>query len=208
MNGLEISLLIIGAVITLISFISVSKSESNNDIKTSEFNEDKIHKYLEDKIKDYEFSVNEIYDINIDRAHNELSKITSEKMMAIQEFSDQIINDMHDNRQEVLFLYQVLSEKENSIINSDDSLTTNIRDKRTDENQENYNVRDNYNYLDNNMDSQDNTDDDKMEKYKKIIGLYNKGKSINEISKELSLGQGEVKLYIDINKKLVRRKWN
>ncbi len=206
MNGLEISLLIIGAVITLISFISVSKSESNNDIKTSEFNEDKIHKYLEDKIKDYEFSVNEIYDINIDRAHNELSKITSEKMMAIQEFSDQIINDMHDNRQEVLFLYQVLSEKENSIINSDDSLTTNIRDKRTDENQENYNVRDNYNYLDNNMDSQDNTDDDKMEKYKKIIGLYNKGKSINEISKELSLGQGEVKLYIDINKKLVRRK--
>lgn len=206
MNGLEISLLIIGVVITLISFISVSKSESNNDIKTSEFNEDKIHKYLEDKIKDYEFSVNEIYDINIDRAHNELSKITSEKMMAIQEFSDQIINDMHDNRQEVLFLYQVLSEKESSIINSDDSLTTNIRDKRTDENQENYNVRDNYNYLDNNMDSQDNTDDDKMEKYKKIIGLYNKGKSINEISKELSLGQGEVKLYIDINKKLVRRK--
>lgn len=225
MNTLEIWLLMIGIIITVISFLLVAKSnQETSDRKSSDSiiidSQDRmISKTIQEKKSEFEESIKDINEEHIENSKRELNQTTNEKMMVIQEFADQLIDDIKNNREEVFFLYQILNEKENALKKSDISLSTNVREQKAEYGQAealNTAKTNNINALksDDFKKEASNTDDsnesefnseDKKEKYKKIIGLYNQGISIAEISKTLSLGQGEVKLYIDINKKLVRR---
>lgn len=225
MNTLEIWLLIIGIIITVISFLLVARSnQETNDRNLSDSiiidSQDKmISKTIIEKKNAFEESIKDINEEYIENSKRELNQTTNEKMIVIQEFADQLIDDIKNNREEVFFLYQILNEKENTLKKSDISLSTNVREQKLEYSQaealniakaNNVNVLKNDNFkqevgnIDNSNESEFDLED-KKEKYKKIIGLYNEGNSIAQISKTLSLGQGEVKLYIDINKKLVRR---
>lgn len=225
MNTLEIWLLIIGIIITVISFLLVARSnqETNNrnlsDSIIIDSQDKMISKTIIEKKNAFEESIKDINEEYIENSKRELNQTTNEKMIVIQEFADQLIDDIKNNREEVFFLYQILNEKENTLKKSDISLSTNVREQKLEYSQaealniakaNNVNVLKNDNFkqevgnIDNSNESEFDLED-KKEKYKKIIGLYNEGNSIAQISKTLSLGQGEVKLYIDINKKLVRR---
>lgn len=224
MNTLETLLLIVGIIIIVISFIVISheekkrKEKHDNDRTIKEKNDEEIAKRILESKKELEEYLIEISDIYIESGRKELNQRTNEKIISIQEFADQIISDMKNNRDEVLFLYQILNEKENTLKKSDISLTTNVRKQKTGHSQERSqntdNASNNLPDISNISQNSNKTEDipesefeseDKKEKYKKIIGLYNQGNSVAEISQALGLGQGEVKLYIDINKKLVRR---
>lgn len=225
MNTLEMWLLVIGIIITVISFILVARSNQQIDDRHLRDNiiidsqDEMISKAIIEKKTEFEESIKDIIEEYIENSKRELNQTTNEKMIVIQGFADQLIEDIKNNREEVFFLYQILNEKENTFKNSDISLSTNVREQKPEYGQveqlkvsktNNFNASKKEN-LKQEINNTGNTSEsgfdseDKKEKYKEIIGLYNQGNSIAEISKILSLGQGEVKLYIDINKKLVRR---
>lgn len=225
MNTLEILLLLIGIIVTVVSFLLVAKSNQDtkdknfNNMIVSDSNDKIIAKSIIEKKNEFEESIKDINDQYIEDTKKELNQTTNEKMIVIQEFADQLIDDIKNNKEEVFFLYQILNEKENTLRQSDISISTNVREKKTEygqaeplnaakSNNIKASVKDDLkqeiSYTEDSNESEFDIED-KKEKYKKIIGLYNQGNSITEISKTLSLGQGEVKLYIDINKKLVRR---
>lgn len=228
MNTLEILLLLIGIIVTVVSFLLVAKSnqytkdKNFNNMIVSDSNDKIIAKSIIEKKNEFEESIKDINDQYIEDTKKELNQTTNEKMIVIQEFADQLIDDIKNNKEEVFFLYQILNEKENTLRQSDISISTNVREQKTEygqaeplnaakSNNIKASVKDDLkqeiSYTEDSNESEFDIED-KKEKYKKIIGLYNQGNSITEISKTLSLGQGEVKLYIDINKKLVRREWN
>lgn len=225
MNTLEILLLLIGIIVTVVSFLLVAKSNQYtkdkkfNNMIVSDSNDKIIAKSIIEKKNEFEESIKDINDQYIEDTKKELNQTTNEKMIVIQEFADQLIDDIKNNKEEVFFLYQILNEKENTLRQSDISISTNVREQKTEygqaeplnaakSNNIKASVKDDLkqeiSYTEDSNESEFDIED-KKEKYKKIIGLYNQGNSITEISKTLSLGQGEVKLYIDINKKLVRR---
>ncbi len=225
MNTLEILLLLIGIIVTVVSFLLVAKSnqytkdKNFNNMIVSDSNDKIIAKSIIEKKNEFEESIKDINDQYIEDTKKELNQTTNEKMIVIQEFADQLIDDIKNNKEEVFFLYQILNEKENTLRQSDISISTNVREQKTEygqaeplnaakSNNIKASVKDDLkqeiSYTEDSNESEFDIED-KKEKYKKIIGLYNQGNSITEISKTLSLGQGEVKLYIDINKKLVRR---
>lgn len=49
------------------------------------------------------------------RTDDQLAQITNEKIMAVHEFSDQILEKIKQNHTEVIFLYDMLNEKDNEV---------------------------------------------------------------------------------------------
>lgn len=251
MSLIEIILLIIGLIIIVISCLIVDKSdntsEHHNGIIAAQAyeltNEDK--KLITEKV---EFVLSEISEEIIIRTDDNLDKLSNEKIMAVSDFSEQILEKIKKNHEEVIFLYSMLEDKEKELKAAvkeidlskkklqsmfelrakNDSqppaksaaatatvpVQTGKLEKQTvalqslvTGTQKNKGGLSNIQTgIPSAVDLQiaaDISDADtgtKKINNKRILELYSQGKSILEISKLLELGQGEVKLVIDLSK--------
>lgn len=185
MTLLDISLIIIGIVIIYISYKFFDKTpNSNQDIDTylSKVN-------LENKIES-------IITEEIEKAENELKNISNEKIISVNDFSEQVLEKIKYSHDEVVFLYNMLTEKEDNI----KKLLIQTKDKQNDDKQKD--------------DKTINTVEEKLSKdeisgnlkdkyngqtnYDLVLTLFKEGKSVLDISKTLNIGQGEVKLIVDL----------
>lgn len=227
MNPLEITLIIIGVITIIISAILVDRSGKTApaagqpiSLENSLTQEDK-NKLLE-KMKE---QLSDISEEAVVRTDDTLSKLSNETIIAVNEFSDQILEKIKRNHEEVVFLYNMLNDKEKELkaaVKEIDSSRKKVQDiidtranaektqTKTAKSQEtvksaaqaahtekplkNTNLQPELpqdlpvlNSLNSNSNSQ-------------ILALYSQGKTVIEISKLLGLGQGEVKLVIDLFK--------
>lgn len=155
------------------------------------------------------------------RADDELSQISNEKIMAVSEFSDQILEKMEQNHSEVIFLYNMLGEKEEEIkrlvnkpvtvkevpVKAEEALKkeTEADDAKKTEapsqmegvlGQEAVSMAATEKKASASENKSQETED--VNQNDRILGLHKEGKTVLEISRELGLGQGEVKLVIDL----------
>lgn len=116
MTGFEIALFVLGAAFVIISFFIVGDTDDNKS-KTTENDKERIPdeltpELLEDmRIKLRSAAEDELDDI-INDTEEKLNKQSNEKIMAVSEFSEQVIEKISTNHQEVVFLYQMLKDKE------------------------------------------------------------------------------------------------
>ena len=113
---LEVSLIIIGLIIIIASFIISGKVEKNQDNKQNDdFIElkslwtEKEEKKVRERIDSL---VEERVSLVIDQTEDELSRISNEKIITSNEFSEQVLEKIEQNHEEVVFLYNMLNEKE------------------------------------------------------------------------------------------------
>jgi FtsZ-interacting cell division protein ZipA len=230
MSILEIILIIVGIIVIIVSCILVDKStvgqkqligKSISSLEESLTEEDK--KQLMDKMKELLAEVKEEAIVETD---DTLSKISNEKIMAVNEFSDQILEKIKRNHEEVVFLYNMLNDKEKELkaavkeIDTSKKKVQDILEAKTD----NDKVPATRNVKSQSVAKPSNQDkaiaDNKQERpstadaaqessmvnglnannNSQILSLYSQGRSVIEISKLLGLGQGEVKLVIDLFK--------
>lgn len=213
-NMLEIFLIIMGVVLIVGSFIlsdkrekqSDSKEETGSMIKRSIMDDIEERKRLENIVEQFLTAKKEEAVTDTD---NELSRICNEKIMAVDEFSEQILEKIEENHKEVVFLYNMLNEKETElkalmqkrIIIKEESIKKETVPK---ENIKKERVK-------NRANQQAATVKEKVKKLEqrkeeitvennnpKILELYQQGKTVTEIAKILNQGQGEVKLVIDL----------
>lgn len=186
MELINIILIIIGLVIIFISYKLMdnapSTMEKGNTILDIDSN------ILEESIKQRIDSISSetIYDTK-----EKLNGISNEKIIAINEFSEQILEKIKNNHEEVVFLYKMLIEKEENIKKI--ANIKNVEDVNKIKEVENINEHD--------IESQEkisNLELNNNKSYDEILRLYKEGKTILEISKFLNIGQGEVKLVIDL----------
>lgn len=119
---MNILLVVVGLVVVFISyFISETflekreKEEKTEPIDTQAYAKEIWNQNQEQWSKDAKEMVNETVEMELNRVDDELRHISNEKIMAVSEFSDQLLEKIEQNHKEVVFLYDMLNEKENEM---------------------------------------------------------------------------------------------
>ena len=120
MNVTGIIILIVGAVLFTVSFFV--PDGKNNTKKSKELEEKLVHEAVEHEITKYKYKMEEIADDTIESAKQTVERyfdrITNEKMMAISEYSDTVMEQIHKNHEEAVFLYDMLNNKHSQVKNT------------------------------------------------------------------------------------------
>lgn len=115
MTALELILLLLGAAVFAVSFIvperkyKISeKARQELEAEIKEIIADTL-KLLPDKMDD---AMEDATQALMEKTERSLEKLSNEKIMAVHEYSDTVIEDINKNHKEVLFLYDMLSDKQ------------------------------------------------------------------------------------------------
>ena len=123
MTAVEIVLLIIGVVMMVASFF-IAEKLSNQDLdKVAELSTEEMQRILERSLNDAQVKVDNMVDQVIDHSieksmevvERALDKETNEKMRAITEYSDTVLESIHKTHNEVMFLYSMLNDKHSEL---------------------------------------------------------------------------------------------
>ncbi|HAI91223.1 MAG TPA: hypothetical protein DCM21_01540 [Butyrivibrio sp.] len=116
MTGLEIALLTIGLIVIVASFVFSSKSDGDTmhnvkDVAFTDKQKEDIKKQIMDILDEQTENVKEQTEISLD-------KLSNQKMLEMNEYSDTILQEINRNHNEVMFLYDMLNEKKKEINNT------------------------------------------------------------------------------------------
>ena len=220
MTGIEILLVIVGIGLVIASFVITEKIEE----KTSgEEQENNFATVTEEVMRQQiDIAAQNVVDETVEKTEVMLDKISSEKIMAVSEYSDTVLKEINKNHDEVMFLYSMLNDKEKEIKNTVrdiENVKKTVKDIK-DENQIQTKEVELEESVENEFESVNEIKEKnafKREKKKekkqkplveprknnnndKILDMYNKGFSNVEIAKKLGIGIGEVRLVIDLFK--------
>lgn len=208
-------LLSIGVTLILASFIfRNSLSEDGRRVMT----EKEIERLVESRFQEVKYQLDDeaekSADMIKDQTERELEKLSNEKIMAVNEYSDQVMDQINKNHEEVMFLYSMLSDKQKELDHAVEQLN---RVKRQSDQEER---------LAKNKKSKEKEQEQEVtappapaqvkepkqpkkvlevteERYSnkaQILRMYEEGMTALEIAQSLNLGIGEVRLVIELNK--------
>lgn len=121
MSSMEIALLIVGVIIFVISFLmpDVPMKKSGREIEAEK---EEARHIIEQEVDTMRLRVgeatSETIDIAVDKAERSLEKVSNEKIMAVGEYADTVLEEINKNHQEVMFLYDMLKDKQTDLNNT------------------------------------------------------------------------------------------
>lgn len=221
MTAVEITLIIVGIVFLLVSFL-VQEKLSPKDIESiTNLSENELKIIVEKQLKNandqVEDAITDVVEDKTETTKRALEKETNEKIMAIDEYSNTVLESMNKTHNEILFLYSMLNDKHTELTDLATQLQQFSEHMKNTENEvlENLalaaqDVRQKVNEtkpIDENeailaslgTDGQE-VDQDQINHNDRILMLHQQGFSDVEIARELGLGLGEVKLVIGLFK--------
>lgn len=115
MLATEIILIIIGVVIMVGSYFIEERFSEKDIQEISKMSEAQLNMVVDKQVKNaksqVENSVDEIIDESLAVTKRGLEKETNEKIMAISEYSDTVLETMNKTHNEIMFLYSMLNDK-------------------------------------------------------------------------------------------------
>lgn len=114
MSPVEIVFVVLGVLLLIASCFFTGDKESEIEINSEipkaylEFQKKEIERYVERILAEKEEEV-------IVKTDDYLSKVSNEKIMAVNDFTSQILEKINFNHKEVVFLYDMLNQKEDEI---------------------------------------------------------------------------------------------
>ena len=232
MGILEIVLLIAGIIIFTGSFFLPLGGEKNAAIDKKAAKEE-IHGLVEEEMNTVrskmQDKMEETSEDAIEKAERSLERLTNEKIMAVNEYSDTVLQEIHKNHEEVMFLYDMLNSKHANIKDTVSKMDKAVKaaENKTLENKTAENkaaaektatdktagtVAEEKKADTSQTESliqpknspeigfMGETVQEGQNNNEKILEMHRQGKSTVAIAKELGLGVGEVKLVIDLYK--------
>lgn len=210
MTALEVILLIIGVVFFVGSFFVQEKLSKKDIEQITQLSEKEVKIILDRKLKDAETVIEDQLEEKMDDIAETFKrgaeKTSNEKIMAINEYSDTVIDSMNKTHEEIMFLYSMLNDKHTQLTD----LAAQVQDLdhsiREYEEQRNFEPVEENLAVDTSKGLEEEDDividnlDEKESNNSRIISMYKDGMTYVEIAKELGLGVGQVKLVIDLSK--------
>ncbi len=215
MIAAEVVLLIIGFISISVSFFVGNKRRSTYDPETMEPQEGARDIWTPKEESMVREQIDEILEQEketvIAETTQSLNKKSNDKIMEFDEFSSQLLEKINHNHEEVVFMYNMLGEKEKEL---KDMMSKKPDDnkKKVQGNPESEEARSSaptpvkVNKSDQTEKAKKKSEPkpsagsgaraEKGSTNEKIVNMYKQGKSVLDISKELGIGQGEVKLMI------------
>lgn len=220
MGILEVVLLIAGIVIFIGSFLLPSGKESGINKEAAK---EEIKGLMEEEMQtvrsQMQDKMDETSEDALEKAERSLERLTNEKIMAVSEYSDTVLQEIHKNHEEAMFLYDMLNNKHaiSKIPYPKDKAVKAAEDKAKVKAEENVKTQKENVTEEQLIEVQEpaetiepsgspeigfmgETAEEGQNNNEKILEMHRQGKSTVAIAKELGLGVGEVKLVIDLYK--------
>lgn len=216
MTAVEISLIIIGLIFIVVSFFLQEKLSKKDIDRITSLSDRELHIIVEKQLKNADSKVEDAVDEKLEEimaaSERVMERTSNEKIMAISEYSDTVLESMNKTHNEIMFLYSMLNDKHKELTDLAGELSSlpNTLKSVTPELQKRY--EETVSFVESQVekaepmqkeelleaavtmtDSERNHNDD-------ILFLHSAGKSDVDIAKELGLGLGEVKLVIGLFK--------
>ena len=219
MGILEVILLIAGIVVFIGSFLlpsgkteesGINKEAAKEEIKGLEEMQT-VRSRMQDKME-------ETSEDALEKAERSLERLTNEKIMAVNEYSDTVLQEIHKNHEEAMFLYDMLNSKHANIkdtVSKMDKAVKAAEDKAKDRAEAMEKPGKENGVEEQKVETptetpepsespeigcKGETAEEGQNNNEKILEMHRQGKSTVAIAKELGLGVGEVKLVIDLYK--------
>lgn len=221
MGILEVILLIAGIVIFIGSFLLPSGKTEESGIN-KEAAKEEIRGLMEEEMQtvrsQMQDKMEETSEDALEKAERSLERLTNEKIMAVNEYSDTVLQEIHKNHEEAMFLYDMLNSKHANIkdtVSKMDKAVKAAEDKAKDRaeasekpGKENGTEEKTVVTPAETLEPSESpeigfmgeTAEEGQNNNEKILEMHRQGKSTVAIAKELGLGVGEVKLVIDLYK--------
>lgn len=199
MTAFEVVLLLCGIICVAVSFIMGDSKKKNTDDKdydanlTEEQKED-IRRQVTDIIDEEMLNASEKTEVSLD-------KISNTKILEMNEYADGVLKEINRNHNEVMFMYDMLNEKDKEI----KTTVKDVNGTRMNRNTNAYSEKKSQNKqsVQNKPSAKNDIAevilDDALSSNEKIIKLYNSGYRDVDIAKRLKMGVGEVRLIINLS---------
>ena len=116
-----IILLVLGLVIFVASFFIPDKGDREDKVDIEKRRE-QIRKLMESELDGMKLRVNEAtnetVEVSMEKSERALEKIANEKIMAVSEYATTILEEIDRNHKEVVFLYDMLTDKHTDVKNT------------------------------------------------------------------------------------------
>lgn len=126
----EIVLIVAGFAAIILGYLLPAGRELDEEDKVLMEKEirELVKREVEEQKDTIEDMVGDSVENSLDRTERAMERISNEKMSAIGEYSDTVINDIHKNHDEVMFMYDMLNDKHKNLTSVVSEVT-----KKTDE---------------------------------------------------------------------------
>lgn len=119
MTAVEVVLILIGVVFLLGSFFVTERLTPTEISRVAELSEDELRIVMEREMGVASAKISDIVDntvdLSIDKVQRSMEKVSNEKIMAISEYSDSVMEKLKKINNEVTFLYSMLGDKHNEL---------------------------------------------------------------------------------------------
>lgn len=219
MTALEIVLLLIGVICVAVSFIFFIKVDGqdkarNINVELSDRQKDDIKSQITAVFREQTDVLAKTVE---DRTRDDLERLSNQKIKEFAEYSDTVLGEINKSHNEVMFLYDMLNEKNKEVHNTIRDMQKAVKQSaEADVPESKPQKTEAYSHEpalsaesepdidaakvvlseENVSETQDSTDS----KRDAVLKLHKQGKSEIEIAKTLGIGVGEVKLVIDLFK--------
>jgi len=115
----EIVLIVAGFAAIILGYLLPAGKELDEEDKMLMEREirELVKREVEDQKETIEDMVDDTVENSLDRTERAMERISNEKLSAIDEYSDTVINDIHKNHDEVMFMYDMLNDKHKNLTN-------------------------------------------------------------------------------------------
>lgn len=118
MNITELILLIFGGIVFTVSFFLPSEGKKEKDGISKE-DEEEIKEIIGREVEEAKTQISDIVDETItysmEKTERSMERLTNEKIMAVNEYSDTVLEQINKNHKEAVFLYDMLNDKHENL---------------------------------------------------------------------------------------------
>lgn len=127
----EILFIVLGVALVVVSFLVPEKYDKGSQ-KDTQAAEEKIKAFLDQQLKQaevqFEEKVEETVTSVTDKTERHMERLSNEKIMALNEYSETVLDTIHKNHAEAVFLYDMLNNKHVQVKNTAAELNNTVAD--------------------------------------------------------------------------------
>ena len=133
MDIMEIVLLAAGGIVFVLSFLIPARKEESSE-ETRGLAKEEIKTLVSEELEAVRGHVDDVVEeavtYSIEKTERSLERLSNEKIMAVSEYSDTVLSEIHKNHEEVMFLYDMLNDKHINLKNTVSEINRTVKEAK------------------------------------------------------------------------------
>lgn len=118
MGIMEVILLVLGAAVFVVSFLLPAGRKEETQ-KAVQIDQEAIREAVEKEVDEAKTKISDVVEetvnYSMEKAERSMERLTNEKILAVNEYSDTVLAEINKNHKEVVFLYDMMNDKQESL---------------------------------------------------------------------------------------------